>query len=176
MTDCQELGPSHYLTLTEQEDDKLWLAEIVDEDPTFRLKRLFLPAYEKGKYLLYDGVYQIHGVCDGITPFNKECCLIHQGKMQRYLAMSQVLSLLPAIKDFEGQRLQRIKSQIRQILAEIGQTADHPLIQENLDYQSQMVDDLDTSEAANACLTQLIKEKDRMITYYTQLLEREGKI
>lgn len=61
----------NYLSLSPGEDDKKWVAEITGPDPNFRFKRVFLPEFEPGLYEIHDGLYQIHGLHPGITPFKK---------------------------------------------------------------------------------------------------------
>ena len=46
-------------------DEKVWIAEITDEDETFKLKRDFLPEQESGIWDIYPGWYQIQGLVPG---------------------------------------------------------------------------------------------------------------
>lgn len=169
----QEEMKAQFLKLENNSDDKKWVAEIVGEDPTFKLSRIFLPEVEKGVYAIFDGIYQIHGIHPGITPFNKEYCRVHHGHMQRNLSMQDVLQKVPELMAEEPRRNARIKYQIRGILEEITQAVDHELIRNNMEYQIEQLDNLEETKSLMATLSQLIKQKDQMIKHYQKLLTTE---
>lgn len=160
------------LTLSPNSDQKMWVAEIVGDDPVFRLKRAFLPEFEKGVYHIYDGVYQIHGIYPGITPFEKEYCQVVDGHMQRRIPVQDIYQKLDQIKAYEPVRMRRLKYQIQKILDEIGRQLDNELVQENISYQKDQLDNLEDSLQLTATLNQLIKQKDHMIRQYQKLLEQ----
>lgn len=161
-----------YLYLEGDQEGKKWVAEIIDEDPTFRLKRMFLPEIKTGTFAIYDGFYQIYGQHPGISPFVKEYCRVEQGHMQRRLAFYEVVNHLPAIKAAEPQRIQHLKEQIFQVLAEILQAVDHEMVQEDLMYLKEQVEDVGDSQSLNSGLAQLLKNKELMIADYQAKIEK----
>ncbi|WP_124059512.1 hypothetical protein [Vaginisenegalia massiliensis] len=166
---CQ--SQPQYLNLTPNEDNKKWVCEIVGEDPVFRFKRAFLPEMAEGQFAIYDGVYQIHGIYPGISPFNKEYCLVRDGHMQRHLTFSMVQECLPAILANQESIKERVKFQIKQQLAGIEEAVDHELVKEALEHQIDQLDDLTEISQLYACLAQLIKQKDSLIRQFQKQVE-----
>lgn len=162
---------AQYLTLSPMPDEKMWVAEIAGDDPTFRLKRIFLPQINPGVFEIYDGFYQVHGIYPGISPFEKEYCLVENGHMQRRLQQWEVIQQLPKIKAAEPLRQDRIKHQIKQLLKEIYQVVKHELVYEDLLYQVDQLDSLENSDQLMEALGQLIRQKDRMIEHYKKAIE-----
>lgn len=162
---------AQYLTLSPMPDEKMWVAEIAGDDPTFKLKRIFLPQIQPGVFEIYDGFYQVHGIYPDISPFNKEYCLVEDGHMQRHLQQWEVIQQLPKIKAAEPLRQERIKHQIKGILNEIYQKVKHELVFEDLMYQIDQLDSLENAEQLTGAFNQLIRQKDRMILQYKKALE-----
>lgn len=161
-----------YLYLEGDQEGKKWVAEIIDEDPTFRLKKMFLPEIKTNTFAIYDGVYQIYGQHPGITPFVKEYCQVKKGHMQRRLAFYQVVNQLPVIKAAEPLRVQHFKEQIFLQLDEIANQCDHDLVREDIQYLKEQVDDVSDSQSLNGGLAQLLKNKERMIVDYQMKIEK----
>ena len=92
--------------------------------------------------------------------------------MQRRLAFYEVVNHLPAIKAAEPQRIQHLKEQIFQVLAEILQAVDHEMVQEDLMYLKEQVEDVGDSQSLNSGLAQLLKNKERMIADYQAKIEK----
>lgn len=166
----QEFTPQ-YLTLSPGEDGKVWVAEIIGDDPVYRLKRIFLPEVEPGVFEIYDGYYQIHGIYPGISPFQKEYCKVINGHMERRIPVRYFYQEIEKIKSLDDQRLARLKYQINQHLQEIAQQLDHPWVSEEISYQLDQVDSLSDVEMANAGLSQLLQRKDSIIKHYHKSLE-----
>lgn len=154
------------LYLQPHEDEKLWVAEITGPDPTFKLKRNFLPQIAPNEFAIYDGYYQLHGIHPGITPFTKEYCIVQDGKMQRGLRAGHMLEQLPAIQAMQPLRVERLRFQIRKLLDEIADEVQHERVAEDILYQKEelgLVEDIDQLYGA---LATLIRQKDRMIQTY----------
>ncbi|MGX7108055.1 hypothetical protein [Facklamia miroungae] len=160
------------LTLTPNNDGKMWIAEITGEDSVYRLKRVFLPEFESGVYHLYDGVYQIHGIHAGISPFNKEYCIVSNAHMQRSVSGQEIYRLLPKIKLYEEQRKIRLKHQIHEKLDEIGKALDHELVWQDIEYQKDQLDSLEDSQQLTLTLGQLIRREEDLIHSYSKAIER----
>ncbi|MCR8968543.1 hypothetical protein [Facklamia sp. 7083-14-GEN3] len=160
------------LTLSPNSDEKMWVAEIVGDDPVYRLKRVFLPEFEKGVYHIYDGVYQIHGIYPGISPFNKEYCIVRQGHMQRKIPLKKIYQLLPQIQLQESSRMSRLKHQINEKLDTIGRELDHELVWQDIYYQKDQLDSLEDSQQLTLTLGQLIKHEEKMVDSYKKAIER----
>lgn len=154
------------LTLFPHEDEKKWVAEITGDDPTFKLKRTFLPEIAPNTYDIYDGYYQIHGIHPGITPFAKEYCVVEQGHMQRHLTLPQVLRQVEAIKAKEPERVERIKAQLIQQFDDIDAAVDHELVHEDLLFQKEQLDMMDDFDQLAQAYQQLLRQKKTMIQRY----------
>lgn len=148
------------------EDGKRWLAEITDEDPTFRLKRDFQPEIKDGVWDIYDGWYQVHGHVANITPFHKEYVLVRDGKMQRRLDSRYMMAHLNDIKAFDNKRLERIKYQIKLELDDIYKQAPYEAVLLAMERQSDDLDLIENSSQALAGLSQLRKQKDYIIKQF----------
>ncbi|MGF3113843.1 hypothetical protein ACQV2R_00430 [Facklamia sp. P12937] len=160
------------LTLSPNSDEKMWIAEIVGEDPVYRLKRVFLPEFEKGTYHLYDGIYQIHGIYPGISPFSKEYCIVKHGHMQRKIPLETIYQLLPQIESQESRRKKRLKHQIIEKLNVIGKKLEHELVWRDIDYQKDQLDSLENSQQLTLTLGQLIKQEEKIVDSYKKAIER----
>lgn len=158
-----EVKPQLLQLLPYGEDEKRWVAEITGDDPTFRLKREFLAEESAGWYAIYDGYYQMHGQCPGISPFIKEYCLVKAGHMHRHVSFSEVMANLPAIKAAEPVRMAWLRHQIAATLDEIKQAVADEQIEEVIDRQKEDIDTVETSEQLRAGLAQLLKQKDSII-------------
>ena len=154
------------LSLSPHEDGKQWVAEITGDDPIYRLKRIFLPEFEPGFYQIFDGVYQIHGIYPGISPFVKEYCVVHEGKMERRIPVQAVYRMIPQLKKYEEDRIQRIKHQIQTVFEEIIQEVDHEIVREAVIFQLESLDDVNDSGQLMQGLGQLLKQKTAMIQEY----------
>ncbi|MCZ0717399.1 hypothetical protein [Aerococcus kribbianus] len=161
-----------YLTLHGDKDGKKWVAEITGEDPTFKLKRTFLPEINPNTYAIYDGYYQIYGQCPGISPFEKEYCWVIDGHMHRHLSFRQVLGQLDQIKALDDQRTERIKVQIKAVLDAIANELDHELVDQDMAFQKESIDFMDDFDALAAGYSQLIKQKEQMIQRYQNKLDQ----
>lgn len=161
----------NYLSLSPGEDDKKWVAEITGPDPKFRFKRVFLPEFEPGLYEIHDGLYQIHGLHPGITPYKKEYCMVNRGHMERRVPYGSVIEALPYIQAYEPQRQERIREQITYILNQIKKELDHELVNEDISYMQENLQDLNDSQVLTETLSQLLKRKDSMIKQYQQRLK-----
>lgn len=171
----QEFSPQ-YLTLSPGEDGKAWVAEIIGDDPVYRLKRIFLPEVEPGVYEIYDGYYQVHGIYPGISPFQKEYCKVVHGHMERRIPVRSFYQEINQIKSLNDQRLARLKFQIHQQLAEIDQALDHEWVSEDIAYQRDQVDSLSDVEMANAGLSQILQRKKVIIDHYRKALELRKEV
>lgn len=160
-----------YLELQAADDGKVWVAEIIDEDKSFGLKRIFLPQVQPGVYEMFDGAYQINGIHPGITPFKKEYCLINKGHMERRVPFGSIIEILPYLKKFENERKRRIEFQIRTILKDIAAEFNHEQVNEEINYMQEQLQDLETSEQLMATFAQLLKRKDAIIKSYQQKLK-----
>lgn len=163
--ETQEFVPQ-YLDLMPGEDGKVWVAEIAGDDAIYKLKRVFLPQIKEGVYEIFDGAYQIHGIHPGITPFNKEYCLVNHGHMERRVPFGSMIEILPYLKQYEPVRCQRIKFQITEQLQSIRNLLNHDLVTEDIHYMIDQLDDLEGSQELTQTLTQLIKRKPQMIEDY----------
>lgn len=155
------------------EDGKSWLAELTDEDPTFRLKREFQPEIENGVWDIYDGFYQVHGQVANITPFHKEYVRVKDGKMQRRLDVRYMLGHLAEIKAFEDQRLDRIKHQIKLELEDIYKQAPYEAVLLSIEKQKDDLDMVENSSQALGGLAQLRKQKDYIIKQFQTTFENQ---
>lgn len=167
----EEFPKGQFLTLTEMEDGKKWVAEIVGPDPTFGMKRIFLPEIEANVYELFDGIYQIHGIYPGITPFNKEYTQVKDGHMTRRLDYRLVRSLVPQLELEAPNRMARVKAQIKRTLAEINEALDHELVRESLMNQQDQLDDAEDQETLTHILSQLIRDRAKIIKHFEQQIK-----
>lgn len=152
-------------------DNKCWVAEIVDRDPTFKLKRAFQPEVKPGVWAMYDGWYQIHGDVAGITPFQKEYVRILDGKMTRRVPYKQVLGDLEAIIAFEPQRIERLRHQISVVLDDIMAQAPYDRVLLDMSHQKDELSLVDSSDELLAGLRTILKRKDPIIKRYIELFD-----
>lgn len=147
------------------------MAELVGPDPTFKLKRDFLPETYANEYELFDGFYQIHGTHPGITPFTKEYCRVDNGQMTRYLSFREMLAWIPQMESLKPRRVQNIKGQIIRQLDEISGKFDNYLINDEIMYQKEQVDFVDDPDQLRQALSQLVRQKPKMIKNYEKQIE-----
>lgn len=168
-----EIKPQMLQLQPNKTDDKCWVAEITGDDPTFRLKREFLLEDSAGWYAIYDGYYQIHGECPGVSPFTKEYCVVQDGHMRRYLNSREVMASLPQIIAAEPVRMGRLRHQILEVLDEIKTACPHEQVEEAIDRQKEDIDMVDTSEQLRAGLAQIKKQKEDIIKQLQQRYQQE---
>lgn len=166
---------SQRLTLHPNDDEKKWVAEITGEDPAFKLKRTFLPEIEPNTYEIYDGFYQIHGTCPGVTPFQKEYCVVENGHMQRRWHFGQVMQKLDTIKAMEPQRIQRVKQQLNTQLDAIKAALNDERVDEDIMYQKEQIDMMDEFDQLASAYSQLMKQKKDIIKRYEEQLANQPK-
>lgn len=166
-----EFPQGQFLTLSEMEDGKKWVAEIVGPDPTFGMKRIFQPEVEANVYELFDGIYQIHGIYPGITPFEKEYTQVKDGHMTRRLDYRWVRSIAPQLAMEAPARADRVRWQIKRILAEIQDHLDHELVRESLLSQQDQLQDVEEQETLTHILSQLIRDKAKIIKHFEQQIK-----
>lgn len=154
------------LVLTTHDDEKKWVAEIIGEDPQFKVRRYFLKEVSEGYYPIYDGVYQIYGKCDGITPFQKEYCIVQEGKMRRRLQFYEVMQYLPWIISETSHRVARLKHDIEQILDEILVELEADFLREEIFYQKEQLSFEEDEVTLRYALDKLNVEKETMIETY----------
>lgn len=152
-------------------EEKVWLAEITDEDETFKLKRDFLPEKQASIWDLYPGWYQINGLVPGLAPFQKEYVKVEHGEMTRFLNFRGMMQELPKIKAYEPQRLERVKHQIRLELDEIKEAAPYEPVAEAIERQKEDLDLLESSSQAIASLGMVRKRKAAIIKQYNDHFE-----
>lgn len=157
--------------LPHPEDEKRWVAEITDEDETFRLKRDFQPDEPEGVYEIYDGWYQIHGQANAVSPFTKEYVHVKNGRMLRHLNFRYVLQHLDEIKAAEPERMNRMRKQIYHILDEIKDAAPYQPVEEEIARQKEECDMCDESDQLLGAITTLKKRKKAMIKDYQEAFE-----
>ncbi|AMB98501.1 hypothetical protein AWM75_00175 [Aerococcus urinaehominis] len=153
------------------EDSRAWLAEITDEDPTFKLRRDFQPEIRPGVWQIYDGYYQINGLYPGISPFIKEYVVVKDGRMTRQVPYRQILAALDEIKAMENQRKDRLRQQISQILDTFYDQAPCQEVEEMIIQQKDEMAMADTSQELLAGLTSLLKQKDQISKRLTQFYQ-----
>ncbi|UUX33591.1 hypothetical protein [Fundicoccus culcitae] len=162
----------NYLHLTPSfSDNKCWVAEITDRDPTFKLKRAFQPETTPGVWAMYDGWYQIHGDVVGITPFQKEYVRISGGKMTRRVPYQDVLEAVDAIIAYEPERIERLRHQITLVLDEIIAAAPFDRVLLDMSHQKDELSMVDSSEELLNGLRTILKRKDAIIQRYKDLFE-----
>ena len=152
-------------------DEKVWIAEITDDDETFKLKRDFLPEKESGIWDIYPGWYQIQGLVPGLEPFQKEYVKVEHGEMTRFLNFRWMLQELPKIKAYEPQRLERVKHQLHLELDEIKAAVPFEPVAEEIERQKEDLDFLENSSQAIASLGMLRQRKASMIKQYTEFFQ-----
>lgn len=152
-------------------EEKVWIAEITDEDETFKLKRDFLPEKRDGIWDLYPGWYQINGAAPGVTPFLKEYVKVEHGTMTRFQDFRWMMQELPKIKAYDSQRLERVKHQIRLELDEIKEAVPYEPAAEALERQKEDLDMIESSSQAIASLGMVRKRKAVMIKQYNDHFE-----
>lgn len=161
----------HIQLMTAGPEEKVWIAEITDEDETFKLKRDFLPEKRDGIWDLYPGWYQINGAAPGVTPFLKEYVKVEHGTMTRFQDFRWMMQELPKIKAYDSQRLERVKHQIRLELDEIKEAVPYEPAAEALERQKEDLDMIESSSQAIASLGMVRKRKAVMIKQYNDHFE-----
>lgn len=159
------------LTLLPHDDGKMWVAELIGPDETYRYQRLFLQEKEEGVFEIYDGIYQIHGRHPEVSPFNKEYCRVMHGHMERRLDPIQLNALLPEMLAGEHKRKERIKSMIWDQLQEIKQAVPHEQVAEAIDYQLDYLDDLEDSPALMKAYQQIARQMPMIIADYQRKIQ-----
>ncbi len=154
--------------VAEGPDEKVWIAEITDEDETFKLKRDFLPEKASGIWDLYPGWYQIQGLVPGLEPFKKEYVKVEHGDMTRFLNFRWMLQELPKIKAYAPQRLERVKHQLHLELDEIKTAVPFEQVADEIERQKEDLDFLENASQAIASLGMLRQRKGTMIKQYTE--------
>ena len=154
-----------------QEDEKRWVAEITDEDETFKLKRDFQPDEPEGMWEIYDGWYQIHGQANGVSPFTKEYVHVKNGRMLRHLNFRYVLQHLDEIKAAQPERMDRMRQQIYKILDEIKEAAPYQPVEEDMERQREECDMCDEPDQLLSAITILKKRKKLIIKDYQEAFE-----
>ena len=164
------MKPNILQLLPRSADEKRWVAEITGEDPTYHLKRSFVQEEGEGVWEIYDGWYQIHGECPGVTPFSKEYVLVKEGRMHRHIPYRVVLGHLEEIKAMGPQRMERMRRQIYAILDEIKREVDYEPLDEGIERQKEDVDMADDPDQLHNALNLLKKRKKEYIKQYLKTI------
>lgn len=159
------------LALTPQSDGKMWVAELIGPDPTYRFQRIFLPEIEEGVFLIYDGIYQIYGCHPQVSPFNKEYCRVVNGHMERRLDPRRLQALLPEMVAREDQRRDRIKQMIRGKLEEVKTAFPHEQVNEAIDHQIDYLNEVEGSAALMQAYHQVNRQLPMMIADYQRQIQ-----
>lgn len=152
-------------------DGKCWVAEITDEDKTFRLKREFQPEIKENTWELYDGWYQIHGQSPTSPSYEKEYAIVKNGQIIRNLNANFFIQHLDKIKSLEEKRLERIKYQINCELNEMKEKVPYDPFNEMIESQKDDLSFIENSSQAIAGLATIRKRKETIITQYQKMFE-----
>ncbi|MBG9983927.1 hypothetical protein HYO62_03385 [Aerococcaceae bacterium DSM 111022] len=93
------------------------------------------------------------------------------GRMTRYLSFREMLGWIPQMESLKPRRVKNIKGQIYRQLDEISGKFDNYLITDEIMYQKEQVDFVDDPDQLRQALSQLVRQKPKMIKTYEKQIE-----